>query len=303
MRRRPGGRRACRATSSPDRPPSRTATSTPSTAAESSTGRGAGRFCRSWPRRCRGATRTSSPTSPTAIVTRVLTNLATAYRRAGDRAGLCSVLRLRLELPDATPQERRELGVLLGAVGSLRRGRHRAGGLARGPRPGGGRPPASPPELSRSLRASLRSCLRSCAGRLAARVRRGAAPELTLDRRVKYRRRHDRARHRHPGDRRSHRPGPLPPAARGAAPEGHGSRHLPRSPVRPRPGLGPLPRGPRGPRAVAPAPAHDQRDAHPGRRADRRVPQRDRARHGRAHPGHPRHGQAEGALPAAALHR
>ncbi len=62
------------------------------------------------------------PTSPTAIVTRVLTNLATAYRRAGDRAGLCSVLRLRLELPDATPQERRELGVLLGASGRFAEG-------------------------------------------------------------------------------------------------------------------------------------------------------------------------------------
>jgi regulator of sirC expression with transglutaminase-like and TPR domain len=60
--------------------------------------------------------------SPAAIVTRVLANLAGAYRRAGDRHSLCWVLALRLELPDATAQERRELGVLLGASGRFDEG-------------------------------------------------------------------------------------------------------------------------------------------------------------------------------------
>jgi regulator of sirC expression with transglutaminase-like and TPR domain len=63
-----------------------------------------------------------APTPPVAIVTRVLANLAGAYRRAGDRHGLCWVLRLRLELPGATVQERRELGVLLGASGRFAEG-------------------------------------------------------------------------------------------------------------------------------------------------------------------------------------
>ena len=69
---------------------------------------------------------------------------------------------------------------------------------------------------------------------------------------------------------------------------------VPRSPVRPRPGLGALPRGPRRPRPVAAAAADDQRDPPPGRRADRGLPQRHRPRHGRAHHRHPRHRGAEG---------
>jgi regulator of sirC expression with transglutaminase-like and TPR domain len=63
-----------------------------------------------------------APTPPAAIVARVLANLAGAYRRAGDRHGLCWVLGLRLELPGATVHERRELGVLLGASGRFAEG-------------------------------------------------------------------------------------------------------------------------------------------------------------------------------------
>ena len=63
-----------------------------------------------------------APVDAPAIVTRVLANLAGAYRRAGDRRALCWVLRLRLELPGASPQERRELGVLLGASGRFGEG-------------------------------------------------------------------------------------------------------------------------------------------------------------------------------------
>lgn len=63
-----------------------------------------------------------APTPPVAIVARVLANLAGAYRRAGDRHGLCWVLRLRLDLPGATVHERRELGVLLGASGRFAEG-------------------------------------------------------------------------------------------------------------------------------------------------------------------------------------
>jgi regulator of sirC expression with transglutaminase-like and TPR domain len=62
------------------------------------------------------------PTSGMAIVARVLANLAGAYRRAGDRRSLCWTLQLRLVLPDATDQERRELGVLLGASGRFDEG-------------------------------------------------------------------------------------------------------------------------------------------------------------------------------------
>jgi regulator of sirC expression with transglutaminase-like and TPR domain len=62
------------------------------------------------------------PVPAPAIVARVLANLAGAYRRAGDRRGLCWVLGLRLELPGATAQERRELGVLLGASGRFDEG-------------------------------------------------------------------------------------------------------------------------------------------------------------------------------------
>ncbi len=62
------------------------------------------------------------PTPAVAIVGRVLANLAGAYRRAGDRKALCWTLQLRLTLPDATEQERRELGVLLGASGRFDEG-------------------------------------------------------------------------------------------------------------------------------------------------------------------------------------
>lgn len=58
-----------------------------------------------------------SPVGPTAIVVRTLGNLANAYRRAGDRAGLAWVLGLRLLLPDPASRDRRELAVLLGAMG------------------------------------------------------------------------------------------------------------------------------------------------------------------------------------------
>jgi len=62
------------------------------------------------------------PSSSWAIVARVLANLAAAHRRAGDRHALCWTLQLRLELPDATERERRELGVLLGASGRFDEG-------------------------------------------------------------------------------------------------------------------------------------------------------------------------------------
>jgi len=62
------------------------------------------------------------PSAPWAIVARVLANLAGAYRRAGDRRALCWALQLRLELPNASEQERRELGVLLGASGRFDEG-------------------------------------------------------------------------------------------------------------------------------------------------------------------------------------
>ncbi len=54
---------------------------------------------------------------PWSIVGRTLNNLAGAYRRAGDRRGLCWALELRLLLPDASVRDRRELGLLLGASG------------------------------------------------------------------------------------------------------------------------------------------------------------------------------------------
>jgi regulator of sirC expression with transglutaminase-like and TPR domain len=57
------------------------------------------------------------PVGPRAITTRLLTNLAGAYRRAGDRAALCWALDLRLRLPGAGDPERRELAVVLGASG------------------------------------------------------------------------------------------------------------------------------------------------------------------------------------------
>lgn len=62
------------------------------------------------------------PSAPWAIAARVLANLAGAHRRAGDRRGLCGALELRLALPAASEQERRELGVLLGASGRFDEG-------------------------------------------------------------------------------------------------------------------------------------------------------------------------------------
>jgi regulator of sirC expression with transglutaminase-like and TPR domain len=63
-----------------------------------------------------------APVGATAIVTRVLANLANAHRRAGDRDGLAATLDLRLRLPGANLRERRELAVLLGAMGRFREG-------------------------------------------------------------------------------------------------------------------------------------------------------------------------------------
>jgi len=57
------------------------------------------------------------PDVPWARVSRTLSNLAGAYRRAGDREALCWTLELGLLLPSGTDRERRELGLLLGASG------------------------------------------------------------------------------------------------------------------------------------------------------------------------------------------
>ncbi len=57
------------------------------------------------------------PVGSVAIVARMLGNLAGAYRRAGDRAGLTWSLELRRMLPGSSDRERRELAVLFGAVG------------------------------------------------------------------------------------------------------------------------------------------------------------------------------------------
>jgi regulator of sirC expression with transglutaminase-like and TPR domain len=62
------------------------------------------------------------PDASWSLVARTLNNLAGAYRRVGDRVGLCWVLELRLLLPGATVQERRELGLLLGASGRFTAG-------------------------------------------------------------------------------------------------------------------------------------------------------------------------------------
>jgi regulator of sirC expression with transglutaminase-like and TPR domain len=62
------------------------------------------------------------PDAPWARVARTLGNLATAYRRSGDRESLCWVLELRLLLPNAGDRERRELGLLLGASGRYAEG-------------------------------------------------------------------------------------------------------------------------------------------------------------------------------------
>ncbi|MGH9276062.1 MAG: hypothetical protein ACRDZU_15565, partial [Acidimicrobiales bacterium] len=60
------------------------------------------------------------PVGSHAILARMLGNLAGAYRRSGDRRGLCWVLELRLLLPDATERDRREAAVVLGAAGRYR---------------------------------------------------------------------------------------------------------------------------------------------------------------------------------------
>ncbi len=63
-----------------------------------------------------------APVGPSAIVVRTLGNLASAYRRVGDRRALAWVLALRLQLPGTTPRERRELAVVLGALGRFGEG-------------------------------------------------------------------------------------------------------------------------------------------------------------------------------------
>lgn len=62
------------------------------------------------------------PDASWAIAARTLANLAGAHRRSGDRAGLCTALELRMELPNAGEHERRELGLLLGASGRFDEG-------------------------------------------------------------------------------------------------------------------------------------------------------------------------------------
>jgi len=56
-----------------------------------------------------------------AIVARILANLTNAYRRVGDRVGMCWSMGLRAELPSTSPQDQRELAVLLGASGHFTR--------------------------------------------------------------------------------------------------------------------------------------------------------------------------------------
>jgi regulator of sirC expression with transglutaminase-like and TPR domain len=58
-----------------------------------------------------------TPVSAPAIVARVLTNLAGAYRRAGQRQDLAWALDLRLRLPGAPVRDRRELVAVLTALG------------------------------------------------------------------------------------------------------------------------------------------------------------------------------------------
>lgn len=57
------------------------------------------------------------PVGPMAMVSRMLTNLVEAYRRAGDHRGLSWAVGLRVQLPEATAHDRRELALLLGAAG------------------------------------------------------------------------------------------------------------------------------------------------------------------------------------------
>ncbi len=54
---------------------------------------------------------------PMAMVSRMLTNLVESYRRAGDHRGLSWAVGLRVQLPEATAHDRRELALLLGAAG------------------------------------------------------------------------------------------------------------------------------------------------------------------------------------------
>jgi regulator of sirC expression with transglutaminase-like and TPR domain len=63
-----------------------------------------------------------APVGPVAVLSRVLNNLANAYRRSGERADLAWTLALRLSLPGVTTRERRELAVLLGAIGRFAEG-------------------------------------------------------------------------------------------------------------------------------------------------------------------------------------
>ena len=63
-----------------------------------------------------------APVPVPTIVVRTLANLANAYRRVGDRRGLAWVLALRLLLPGVTARDRRELAVVLGALGRFDEG-------------------------------------------------------------------------------------------------------------------------------------------------------------------------------------
>jgi regulator of sirC expression with transglutaminase-like and TPR domain len=54
-----------------------------------------------------------APVTRGAIVERMVANLRLAFQRAGDRAGLCWVLRLRVRCPSATDEDHRELARLL----------------------------------------------------------------------------------------------------------------------------------------------------------------------------------------------
>ena len=130
----------------------------------------------------------------------------------GTARSLCWVLALALHLPSATDR---------GSAASSGCCWERPGGSTRVPSSSKHRrrtvtsrpPPASAPVLNRDD------------GR-------------KLDRRVKYGRSHDCARHCRPRDRRGHRPRPVRAAARGAAAEGDRRGDVPRPPVRPRPRTG-----------------------------------------------------------------
>ena len=115
-----------------------------------------------------------------------------------------------------------------------------------------------------------------------------------------YLRAHDRDRE---PDRRAACRRPDRRAAAGAPAGQHRRRAVPRRPVRPGPGVGPLPGGPRRPRPVAP-PAEPRQRAGPGRRRAQPVlPQPDRLRDVRADRRGVGERGAEAPLPAPALHR